>query len=74
MIRQLAIPVKRRIAAPIKIANVEVSPIEPGIRPKKESKVEIFSPKIFTNVRSPLAAVYVATCPNGVAPEKPSTT
>ena len=30
MIRQLAIPVKRRIAAPIKIANVEVSPIEPG--------------------------------------------
>lgn len=37
IILQLAIPVNRRIAAPIRIAIVEVSPIDPGISPKNIS-------------------------------------
>ena len=33
MIRQFAILVLNNIAAPMKIANVDVSPIDPGINP-----------------------------------------
>lgn len=34
---QLAMPVINRITAPIKIANLDVSPIEPGIKPMNMS-------------------------------------
>lgn len=42
---QLAIPVTNKITAPIKIANTEVSPIEPGIKPINASQVEIIQVK-----------------------------
>ena len=35
---QLAIPVTNKITAPIKIANTEVSPIEPGFKPAAQIK------------------------------------
>jgi len=62
IIFQLAIPVHRSITAPISMASVEVSPIEPGIKPINIS----IKDGILSN--SPAAA-----CASGVAPEKPST-
>ncbi len=40
IIFQLPIPVAIKITAPINIASVEVSPIEPGITPKNISASE----------------------------------
>jgi hypothetical protein len=40
IILQEPIPVAIRMAAPIKQASVEVSPIDPGINPRKESHHE----------------------------------
>ena len=72
---QLAIPVTNKITAPIKIANTEVSPIEPGIKPINASQVEIGLPNTSTAWKEPIISLpAIATCPSGVAPEKPSTT
>jgi len=38
IIFQLAIPIQTSNAAPIRMAKVETSPIEPGIKPKKASR------------------------------------
>lgn len=40
IVRHEATPVKSRIAAPIRIASVEVSPTQPGMNPRKASAVE----------------------------------
>ena len=57
------IPVKSKITAPSNIAKVEVSPIEPGIFPRKKLPTKLMS-----------TGMLEAKSANGVAPEKPSTT
>ena len=66
MIFQLATPVKISIAAPMRMAIVEVSPGHPGIRPMN----------MFSMLSLPLAIVGklpMAASARGVAPEYPST-
>ncbi|MBT9146158.1 MAG: hypothetical protein DDT42_02040 [candidate division WS2 bacterium] len=63
IIFQLPMPVNMRIKAPIRIARADVSPIEPGIKPKNASENDGKASKL------PNAALA-----NGVAPENPSTT
>jgi len=58
MILQLAIPVTNNKIAPIPIAIIDVSPIEPGIKPITESIID----------GMPLIPSFTAS-PNGVAPE-----
>jgi hypothetical protein len=57
------IPVKIKIAAPINIAIVEVSPTEPGIVPLKKELIKLIS-----------TGILAAKSAKGVAPEKPSIT
>ena len=40
IVRHEAMPVKSRIAAPMRIASVEVSPTQPGMKPRKASRFE----------------------------------
>ena len=56
------IPVKIKIAAPINIAIVEVSPTEPAIVPLKKELIKLIS-----------TGMSAAKSANGVAPENPST-
>lgn len=58
---QLAMPVHRRITAPIRIAITLVSPMEPGIRP------------VTISMLNAGAAPVVAASPSGVATVSPST-
>ena len=71
MTLQLAIPVISSMAPPMSMANVEVSPMEPGINPRNMSFRERGFPNISVSWSGP--PEWVAACPRGVAPEKPST-
>src|SRR5512144_2187467 len=65
MMRHEPTLVKAMIAAPIRQANADVSPIDPGSNPKKARDHE-----------KPAASngcVITRICPSSVAPEKPST-
>ena len=54
----------------MRMHKVDVSPHEPGMVPKKASANEIGFPS--ASVRTVLPPVDDASCPNGVAPVKPS--
>ena len=54
------------------MANVDVSQMDPGINPTKESHNEMGSPTML--VRFKESPAFTATCPSGVAQEYPSTT
>lgn len=67
MTLQLAIPVISSMAPPMSMANVEVSPMEPGINPRNMSFRERGFPNISVSWSGP--PEWVAACPRGVAPE-----
>ena len=58
IVRQEPIWVKMRIAAPMRQAMVDVSPIEPGIRPKKASSQGVL----------PTVALVKPSIPAGLVP------
>ena len=63
------------MTAPIKMANTDVSPIDPGIKPRNISIVVNGCPSTSTAWNEPIKSFEaMAICPRGVAPEKPSTT
>ena len=78
MILQLAIPVNIKIAAPIRIAKADVSPIHPGIRPRKQFLSEYnpsgpnFAMVSVTAAEALSAPTVVAKSPRAVAPVYPS--
>ena len=66
-----ATPVTSRMAAPTRMATIDVSPGEPAMVPMKASHVVMGSPTtLCSDSESP---TLVAICPSGVAPEKVST-
>ena len=71
MTRHEAMPQMSRMAAPMRMQKVEVSPQEPGMKPQKASERVSFSPMAL--VRSVRLPVEEASWPSGVAPVKPST-
>jgi len=64
-----AIPVAKRIARPIRMQSVEVSPQEPGYSPRKMSEKLSDEPVTQSTSACQLAE---ASCTRGVAPEYPS--
>ncbi len=73
MMRQLPMPVQMRIAAPIKQANPDVSPTEPGIKPKKQLLRENIPPSANMDMVAALASeaavpTVPARWPKAVAP------
>ena len=84
MIRQEPMPAAIKTAAPIKQANTLVSPIDPGIVPKKESHqvIDIWATSaeaadalvaILCSDSRDLPGTAAANWPKAVAPEYPST-
>ena len=71
IMRHEAMPVARRISAPMQTHNVDVSPNEPGISPTNASHKLNGSP--VTLCRTGVPPVEVAIWASGVAPETPST-
>ena len=72
--RQLAIPVQISIAAPIKHARADVSPMDPGMVPIRQLLKENIPPSANNDMVASLASAagvptVLAKCPNAVAPE-----